>query len=376
MKRHAVLIIALVLLMAFAPVATAELEPAPDGSFTIAVIPDTQGYRGRGTKSQPDSTDDVTNPNFSALTPWIVDNLESQRIVFVTHVGDIVDINNHDQWQIARECMDHLHGVVPYGISVGNHDMTSGGDSSLFQEYFGAERFARFEWYGGAYDGHPELGPAVSGNNANSYQLLSAEGVDLILLHLECNAPDDVLEWAGEVLQEHSDRPAFITTHMYLGPLERPTTAEGWYDDPKGRMLWRKIHGERGNTPEQLWEKLFSRHPNILIVQAGDQSRTQSIRMHSEGEHGNIVHQMVFDYGGGRNIRLLRFIPAENRIEAITWDTQGEALVESSSRVEARDQWQFVIEHDFGMASAVEAVAGAIERPHPALKWFGRPMVR
>ncbi len=37
------------------------------------------------------------------------DNLDSQRIVFVTHMGDIVDINNHYQWQIVRENMDRFH---------------------------------------------------------------------------------------------------------------------------------------------------------------------------------------------------------------------------------------------------------------------------
>ena len=33
------------------------LSPAPEGTFSIVVIPDTQGYRGRGTKAQPGSTD-------------------------------------------------------------------------------------------------------------------------------------------------------------------------------------------------------------------------------------------------------------------------------------------------------------------------------
>jgi hypothetical protein len=345
MKRYAVVMMALVLLMPFAPLAVAELQPAPEGSFTVAVIPDTQHYRGRGTKSQPDSEDQVTNPNFQALTPWIVANLASQRIVFVTHVGDIVDINNHEQWQIARQCMDHLHGIVPYGISVGNHDMTGGGDSSLFQEYFAAARFERFEWYGGTYAGNQKLGPKVSGNNANSYQLIGAEGLDLLFLHLECNAPDDVLEWAAGVLEEHADRQVIVTTHMWLGPLQRPRTSEGWFDDPKGRMRWHKCHGARGNTPQQMWEKFVSKHPNIILVIAGDQSRTQSIRFQSEAEHGNIVHEIMFDYGGGRNIRLLRFLPAEDRIEAITWDTQNEEFVTGTSRVEDLDQWQFTIEH-------------------------------
>ncbi len=374
MKKQVILIVALALLMAIAPVTGAELAPAPEGSFTVTVMPDTQYYRGQGTKSQPDSQDDVTNPNFDALTSWVVENRKAQRMVFVTHVGDIVDKNNHDQWQIARQCMDRLHGVIPYGISVGNHDMTGEGDSSLFQEYFGAERFEQFEWYGGAYPGSPELGPAHSGNNADSYQLISALGVDLLLLHLECNAPDDVLEWAAGVLREHSDRRAIVVTHMGLGPLQVPSTAKGWYDDPKGRMLWNKIHKERGNTPQQLWEEFTSRHPNIMLVLHGDQSRTQAIRLSSEGEHGNTVHEIMFDCGGGRNVRLLRFTPAQDRVEAITWDIQDACLVEGTSHVEDRDQWQFTLDCDLGGADVGARLP--TPRRHPALRWVGRPMFR
>lgn len=345
MKRYAFPLAALALLLALVVCAVAELAPAPEGTFTVAVIPDTQAYRGRDTKAQPDSTEDVTNPLFEALTPWIADNLEAQRIVFVTHVGDIVDKNTHDQWQVARRCMDVLHGRVPYGISVGNHDMTSAGDASLFQEYFPASRFEGLDWYGGSFPAD-DARPGVSGNNVNSYQLISAEGVDLLFLHLECNAPDDVLEWASGVLDRHANRQVIVTTHMWLGPLEPPTTAEGWFDDPKGRMLWRKRHGARGNTPQQMWDKLLSKHPNIFIVLAGDQSRTQAMRMASEGEHGNTVHELMFDYGGGRNIRLLRFIPAENRIEVMTYDIHSRRLVEATGRVDDVEQWQFTMEHE------------------------------
>ena len=127
-----------------------ELRAAPEGTFSIIVIPDTQHYRGRGTKAEPGNQDPVTNPTFDAWTDWIAANRMRQRIVFVSHVGDIVDRNNREQWAVARRCMDKLHGKVPYGISVGNHNMSSGtGDSSLFQDVFPESRFEAFDWYGG-----------------------------------------------------------------------------------------------------------------------------------------------------------------------------------------------------------------------------------
>ncbi|HEX3865265.1 MAG TPA: metallophosphoesterase, partial [Gemmatimonadaceae bacterium] len=168
------------------------LEAPPEGAFTIVVIPDTQNYVGSGTKRTPESTEPVTNDYFATHTRWIVDNLARQRIVFVSHVGDIVDKNNDAQWQVARQCMDTLHGKVPYGITVGNHDMKSDGDSSRFQQFFPADRFRGFPWYGGCFE--PDRSDtSISGNNANSFQLFSAEGLDFVILHLECNAPDDVL---------------------------------------------------------------------------------------------------------------------------------------------------------------------------------------
>ncbi|MBN1553766.1 MAG: metallophosphoesterase, partial [Phycisphaerae bacterium] len=189
------------------PPAEQVLTPAPENSFSIVVIPDTQMYHGQDTKRTPKSTEPVTNAIFESHVRWIAENRQTQRIAFVSHVGDIVDRNNDTQWTVARKWMDLLHGKVPYGLCPGNHDMTHSGDSSLFQKYFGAERFKDFDWYGGSYSGDPKH-PGHSGNNADSYQLFSAEGLDFVILHLECNAPNGVLKWADTILRKYPDRIA------------------------------------------------------------------------------------------------------------------------------------------------------------------------
>ena len=324
------------LLACAAPTATvsraAELDPPPPGAFTIVVVPDTQGYRGRGTKSTPESTDPVTNPVFRNHTRWIVENLRSQAIVFVSHVGDIVDIDREDQWRIARDCLDPLHGVVPYSLTVGNHDMKSNGDASLFQKFFPASRFRNFAWYGGTYE-HPRPDQRVSANNANSYQLFSAGGLDFVHLSLECNAPDDVLAWAGRILTQFHDRTALVTTHMDLGPIDKPATNEGYLSDPKGRMRWVKIHGARGNSPAQLWDKLYSRHPNLRFIFSGDQSRTVALHLAAQGHSGHTVHALLSDYTSSGPLRLYRFIPSAREVQVITFDTTRRERVSSTRTV-------------------------------------------
>lgn len=324
-----------------AKVAGEELSPAPAGSFSVVVIPDTQGYTGRGTKAEPESTMDVANAVFDAHVAWIVDNLESQRIVFVSHVGDIVDRNTDDQWQVARRCMDRLHGKVPYGICVGNHDMTTEGDSSRFQEYFPASRFEAFDWYAGSYSGGER--PAISGNNANSFALFSAGGIDFVFLHLECNAPDDVLAWADGILKEHANRLALVTTHMDLGPLEKPTTNQGYIDDPKGRMRWTKIHGVRGNSAQNMWDECFRKHANLRLIFSGDQSRTTAMHLEAVGDQGQTIHSLLSDYTSSGPLRIYRFLPDQNAVEVITYDTTRDELIDETAHVPGRENHQFVI---------------------------------
>ncbi len=315
----------------------AELPAAPRGTFSVAVIPDTQRY-----KRLQDDDQTWENPTFEAYTSWIAANIERQRIAFVSHVGDIVDLNERPQWKVARHCMDRLHGRVPYGISVGNHDMVRSGDSSLFHEFFSASRFKDFGWYGGTYRGTPASKGNVSGNNANSFQLFSAEGQLFIALHLECNAPDAVLDWASKVLRTHSDRRALITTHMGLGPRDTPRKASDYFDAPKGRMTWKKCHGERGNTPQQMWDKCFRRHRNVFMICCGDQSRTQAKHQSSQGDHGNTVHEVLSDYGAS-GLRVMRFVPDANQIEVRTWNPLTGQLTQSTKIVPDGREHQFVL---------------------------------
>ena len=116
-----------------------DLPPAAEDAFSLVVLPDTQAY----------TSNEQGHASFTAETQWIGEHLQSLRIVFVTHVGDIVGENVAEAWALAKAAMDRLHGKVPYGFSVGNHDMQESGDSTLFQQTFPASRFERFAWYGG-----------------------------------------------------------------------------------------------------------------------------------------------------------------------------------------------------------------------------------
>jgi hypothetical protein len=331
---------------------TRPLPALPAGAFTIVVIPDTQSYRGKGCKATPDSQDPVTNVNLEAQVKWIRDHLKDQNIVFVSHVGDIVDKDTKAQWEIVKQNFDTLRGLVPFGLTVGNHDMSSKGDAHLFQQYFPASSFASYPWYLGSFT-HDRADQTISANNVNSAQVFSAGGVDFIHLNLECNAPDDVLAWANALLTKNANRHALITTHMDLGVLDRPKTDEGYIKDPKGRMRWVKIHGNLGNTGEQMWDKLYSKHANLSLIFCGDQSRVTALKLTRPADDGHPVTSLLSDYLSQTALRLYRFVPAENRVHALTYDVVQQVLVDDSPYVHDLDQHQFTL--DYAMQPAAQA---------------------
>lgn len=319
------------------------LPALPDKAFTVVVIPDTQSYHGRGCKATPNSTDPVTNKNLEAQVRWIRDHRADQNIVFVSHVGDIVDKNNADQWAVAQQHLDLLRGVTPFSLTVGNHDMSSKGDARLFQQHFPAASFASEPWYLDSYT-HNRKDQNVSANNVNSAQLFSAGDVAFIHLSLECNAPDDVLAWADALLKKHADRQALVTTHMDLGILDKPKEEKGYIHDAKGRMRWVKIHGDRGNTGEQMWDKLFRRHANLRLIFCGDQSRVTALRLTTPADDGHAVTSLLSDYLSQPVLRLLRFVPDEKRVHVLTYDVVQQVLVEDTPHVHEPEQHQFTLD--------------------------------
>jgi hypothetical protein len=319
------------------------LPPLRDGAFTLVVIPDTQHYRGAGCKLTPRATGPVYNPHLQAQIDWILAHRETERIVFVTHVGDIVEKDRPEEWAFAKTQLDRLRGVLPFSLTVGNHDMSSKGNARLFQQAFPAASFRDDPWYLGCYT-HDRPDQRVSTNNVNSAQRFSAGGLNLLHLSLECNAPDDVLAWADALLRRYPDDRAIITTHMDLGVVDKPKTNEGFIHDPQGRMRWVKIHGQRGNSGEQMWDKLYRKHPHLFLVLSGDQSRVTALRVDRAADDGHLIHALLSDYMSEPALRLMRFLPAAQRVDVLTCDVRRNTLVTSTNYVPDRDRHQFHLE--------------------------------
>ena len=270
-------------------------------NFTIVVLPDTQYYS------------DNYPWIFDNQTQWIIENKESRNIVFVTHLGDLVD---HwwsiEEWDNANTSMSKLDGDLPFGVLPGNHDgAESGGDLINYNNYFGFDRFNNESWYGGAYQNI----------NTNNYQLFSAGGDDYLIFHIQFNPSDDILFWASNVIEQYPSRRVIVSTHDYV---------HGYY----------YYSNSRSEIGANMWEKLVKPYADqIFLVLSGHYEN--EVRITSSVD-GNFVHQLLSDYqdrpnGGNGWLRIIEFSP---KIEEISIKTYSPYL----NKYETDSNSQFILD--------------------------------
>ncbi|HEY9211838.1 MAG TPA: LamG-like jellyroll fold domain-containing protein, partial [Ancylobacter sp.] len=298
---------------------------ASESAYTIAVMPDTQDYTSNA----------ELNHIFGDMTQWLVDHKDSLGIEFAIHVGDITQRNTAENWAIAEEALRKLDGKIPYSLLPGNHDQSDQGrandhTSVFLDDIFSPEKQAATSpTFGGVYDQEPES----SKNNYHTFT--SPDGTKWLVLSMEFGVRDDVLRWAGDVIEDHADHRVIIANHSMTNfagrhdPLGSPLFNEGTgYDYGMGNAV------ENPNDGETIWRELASKYPNVTMTFSGHIFGDGAETITSYNQYGQPVHQMLVNYqngvaneinggkGGNGAIRLVVVDPEAGTISTQTYFTE------------------------------------------------------
>ncbi len=293
-----------------APTATptpnqSELRQRTDGSWTLAVLPDTQVYA----ESFPGV--------FNAQTAFLLQQKDRLGIKFAVQLGDITNRNTREQWQVAKDAMSLLDGKLNYAIVGGNHDYGPGGNAatreSYFNDYFKVDEQSRQSTFGGVFE---------EGKMDNTYHLFEAGGKKWIVIALEWGPRNEAVEWADRVMARHKDRIGILITHAYM-----------YYDST--RYDWRKYGDKQAWNPyaygtpkpvndgEDLWQKLVRRH-NFAFTLNGHVLGDGTGYLASRNDAGRTTHQILQNYqmrelGGQGYLRLFEFLPDSETVRIRTY---------------------------------------------------------
>ena len=235
-------------------------EPVTDYAYSMVIVGDTQEL----VYKNPDK--------LSCIYDWIVENKEEKRIELVLGLGDITDKSGAGEWQVAKEQIFKLNGVVPYTLVRGNHDKTAD-----FNSYFaGTDYTANIKGY---YE---------SGKIDNVWTEITAGGVDYLNVVIDHGANDRILEWASGIIEAHPYHRVIITTHCYL-------YRDGTTLDKDDDAAPDPTDSTDKNNGDDIWEKLVSKHENIFMVISGHDPCDNVIVSQRVGDNGNVVTEMLVD---------------------------------------------------------------------------------
>jgi 3',5'-cyclic AMP phosphodiesterase CpdA len=275
-----------------------------NGSYTFAVLPDTQVYA-------------LLYPGiYDAQTGWIAANAKKRNIVYTFQLGDITNNNTPAEWQHAIDAFSLIDNIVPYAIVPGNHDYGPSGNAAdrttLMNDYFSYQRISAWTTFGGAYE---------TGKLDNSYHLFSVGKRDFILLALEWGPRDEVIAWANRVMDNNPDRYGIMITHAYLNNddlrYDITDTAHPQDFDPHN-------YATPGvNDGEELWQKLVRKHSFIMVLN-GHVLGDGTGYLASKTDTGITCQQMLSNYqfrdlGGEGYMRLLEFKPDGMTVQVSTY---------------------------------------------------------
>ncbi|TPW73625.1 lamin tail domain-containing protein [Schumannella sp. 10F1B-5-1] len=251
-----------------------KLQHPDDYDLAISHVTDTQYL----TDAYPDV--------YAQQLSWIADNAARRKIAFATHTGDLVQnwVDPDQGEQRARAEFARASAIqgildragVPNSVLPGNHDSKRGIDYTLFDEFFGPDRYAAQPWYGGSI---------APGDNAANYSLISAGGADFLMLSLPYAYGEREIDWAEQVVAAHPDRNVIVSTHEHLSP---KLQAEPAHRSTASR--WVSRAGE-------LWDRVIAPNRNVVAVLSGHfHGLGQVVTEDAGGLPGHDVVELLADY--------------------------------------------------------------------------------
>ncbi|TFD63166.1 hypothetical protein E3T39_00185 [Cryobacterium suzukii] len=291
--------------------------------FTLAVESDTQYYNDTFYQRQLDIHD------------YLLEQRSAINLQYLFHTGDIVDnFEDEHQWTNANAAYRMLDDAqLPYGVLAGNHDVgQKDADYAAYKTNFGAARYDGNPWYGDSFE-----------DNRGHYDLITAGGIDFIMLYLGWAPSAEGIAWLNDVLAQYPERTAILNLHEYM-----LTT------------------GGLGAVPQQIYDEVVAPNANVAMVFSGHYhdafTRIDTFDDNGDGTPDRSVYQMLFDYqglpeGGQSFLRLLHFDNAAEQISVRTYSPYLDVYNSNDPTLDPQHQEFTVPYAAFGLTSMQKSLA-------------------
>jgi hypothetical protein len=177
--------------------------------------------------------------------------------------------------------------VAPYVLIIGSgHDFSGARDNTYFNSYFSISNAVQNSNLSGVYR---------EGRLQDSYSLFTLGGQKYLVIAFSSGPSDGAVAWANELAERYSDYKVIIVTRMMMSKQGAFLTANDLDQWPASAYSFARVPGESVNNGDQLWDKLVSKHPNMLMVVSGHIGVSTIPYSMGIGDHGNKVFEFLTD---------------------------------------------------------------------------------
>ncbi|MBQ8257950.1 MAG: metallophosphoesterase [Clostridia bacterium] len=244
-------------------------EDEHEYSYVLAFLPDIQYMTEKYPK------------NLTAVFDFLVNESKTRNIRYAIGLGDITNSNGVKEWTTVVRQTNRLNGYLDYSLVCGNHDTLKNNKIEYFDQYYAPKT-------GYYYQHVASTGGFFNEDSVrNTYLTFSVGKINYIIINLDFGATDDILSWAGEVLDSHPDHRGILVTHGYLNA-DGTTLDTNDYASPD-------TYESQLNSGEDMWQKLVSKHENIDMIVSGHMHHDTAVVSPREGDAGNTVYQVLMD---------------------------------------------------------------------------------
>ncbi len=296
------------------PVPTPTPEPTPEPTptpepkpFTLLWIADTQNYAYRN------------DEGLVSIVSYALREKDNLNIVGVLHTGDLVENNGKDsEWELIRDDIEPLRGVIPFYCICGNHDLGYGTGQATVRKY-GYDQFFKYDLCDVKND------EQRFHNGECWYQFLEAQ--QLLLVGIGWHLDEDYSErqeWLDRVIDSYAEYPVVILTHNFL------------YND-----------GYYSTEGLKLENDLISKHPNIRLLLCGHHKGIRKLQtVYEDGERTftAIMYNLQLDKKKGTGYcTLMTFDPITRSISFTSYSP----FFDDYNYLDDPNQETFVLENGY-----------------------------
>ena len=231
--------------------------------YIMIALPDTQNIVERDAKLYFDIIDEIISFN------------NKIEIKAVLHMGDIVNRNTNEQWDIAVKGFEKLYNInIPFMPMLGNHD-----DVYEYNRRVSISNYSKNKYFYKSFNK----------DNLECYSTyIKICDREYIILVLGWAPSIERIKWAQNIIEENQEKNIIIVTHAYMFRDNRLLIETDNYSITSYQGLEENLEGYK------IWEEL-KKYKNVVLGMSGHIS-SKEISIYSEKNiNGDIVSSLLFD---------------------------------------------------------------------------------